>query len=110
MFRLLSVTIASGLAFGLSAASAQTVGSGAQKQAGDYQVMNDNCTSMGEAGREQCLKSAKSTRADAGCEKLTDRDKRECMLNAFIKQHDRMTGIDQVPKSKVETSGGPQTR
>jgi len=110
MSRLLSIAIALGLAFGLSAASAQTVGSGAQKQAGDYQVMNDNCTSMGEAGREQCLKSSKSTRADAGCEKLTDRDKRECMLDAFLKQHDRITGADQVPKSKVDASGGRQTR
>ena len=110
MSRLLSVAIASGLAFGLTAASAQTVESGAQKQAGDYKVLNDNCTGMGEAAREQCLKSSKSNLADAGCEKLTDRDQRECILDIFVKQHDRITGPDHVPKSKVEASGGRQTR
>jgi len=110
MSRLLRVAIASGLAFSLSAVGGQTMESGAQKQAGDTKVMNDNCTSMGEAGREQCLKSSKSSRADAGCEKLTDRDKRECMLDAFNKMHDQITGATQVPKRKVEAPGGPQAR
>jgi hypothetical protein len=110
MSSLLRVVVALGLAFWLSAASAQTVEAGAQKQAGDIKVMNDNCTSMGEAGREQCLKSSKLSRADAGCEKLTDRDKRECMLDAFNKMHDQTTGAAQVPKSKLDASGGPHAR
>ena len=110
MSRLLSVAIASGLAFSLSSVGGQTMESGAQKQAGDTKVMNDNCTSMGEAGREQCLKSSKSSRADAGCEKLTDRDKRECMLDTFIKKHDRLTSGAQVRNSDVTEPVAPPLR
>lgn len=102
MFKLLSAAIASGFAFGLSAAIAQTVEPAAQKPAADYKVMKDNCSSMGEAARQQCLKDSKPARADAGCEKLTDRDKRECMLDAFIKRHDRVTGAAEVRKSNIE--------
>jgi len=110
MSSLLRVVVAFGLAFWLSAASAQTLEAGAQKHAGDIKVMNDKCTSMGEAGREQCLKTTKSSHAVAGCEKLTDRGQRECMLDAFNKIHDRTTGAAQVPKSKVEAPRGPQAR
>jgi hypothetical protein len=99
MSKLLNFAIASALACGLSTAIAQPVVQAGQ-QAGDFKILNDNCTSLGGAGRSQCRKDFRSSRADAGCEELTDRDKRECMLDAFVKKHDGTPAAPLPPREQ----------
>jgi hypothetical protein len=92
MRRLLTAVIASGFAFGLTAAIGQTLETGPQKTSGEYKMAKDACKSPGQAGAEQCLNDAKATDEDSRmrCAKLKDQAKRECVLEAFVQQHDRM--------------------
>jgi hypothetical protein len=65
---------------------------------------------MGDAGREEWLKGAKTTDHDPGirCETMTDRERRQCILDAFARKHDDKTGTRQVGKSRLAEPGGPQ--
>jgi hypothetical protein len=112
MFRLLTVVIASGFALGLTAAIGQTLDTGPQKTAGEYKMAKDPCKRPSEAGREQCAKDAKATEESSRmrCEKLTDQAKRECVLEAFVQQHDRMIAAGRIEKSEGAPPGGPQPR
>ncbi len=112
MFRLLTTLIASGFAFGLTAAIGQTLDTGPQKIPGEYKVTKDTCKSPGEAGRQQCPEDAKATEASSRmrCEKLADQAKRECVLEAFVQQHDRMIAGGRIEKSEAAPPGGPQPR
>jgi hypothetical protein len=91
MSKLLCTVVASGLALALNSAIAQTVDPSSKPKA-----MNGSCMSMAGPARERCLKGFIPSVVDAGCETLTDRDKRECMLDTFIKKHDRVTDGAEV--------------
>ena len=91
MNRLLTAAIATVSAFALNAAIAERSDPVALKAPGDYAVMKDNCTSQAGAGRDQCLEGAKIPAAAPAdrCAKLTDREKRECILDEFVRKHDK---------------------
>ena len=103
MSKLFAAVITFVFAFGLNAGIAQTLDPGGQKAPGDHKVMKKSCTSAGGATRDRCLEAAKATDEHSAipCAKLTDRDQRECMLDAFVRQHDRLTGAGQTEKSQV---------
>ena len=103
MFRL-SITgaIASGLIFGFTAATGQSLDT-APSGSGEYKVAKQAC-GPGQAGTQQCAKdpAAAPDNWRTGCENLKDQAKRECMLEAFVQHHDRMTGggrIEVAPPS-----------
>ena len=110
MPKLLSAVIGSGFALALSAAIAQDKVPAAQKAQGEYKVASQNCTNMGGAGREECLKGAKVTVRDPECGKLTDREKRECVLDAFVRKHDLVPGAGQPAKGQPAAPIVPQPR
>jgi hypothetical protein len=91
MSRLLAAAIASAFAFGLTAAMGQSLDTGPQKTSGEYKVAKDACKDPGQAGGQQCLKDAKATDDNSRmrCAKLKDQAKRECVLDAFVEEHDR---------------------
>jgi hypothetical protein len=90
MFRLLTAVIASGLVFGFTAAIGQTLDTGTPRS-GDYKTAKQTC-GPGQTGTQQCAKDAAAAPdiPRMQCEKLKDRAKRECVLEAFVQQHDRM--------------------
>jgi hypothetical protein len=106
MFRLLSAAIAFGFAFGLTAATGQTLDMEAQKAPGEYKMAKDPCKNPSDAGREQCAKDAKATEESSRmrCGKLTDQARRECVLEAFVQQHDRMNAGDRI-ETRAPTAG-----
>ncbi len=112
MSRLLTAVVASGFAFGLTAAIGQTLDSAPQKTSGEYKVAKDGCKSPGQAGGQQCLKDAKATDENSRmrCAKLTDQAKRECLLDAFVQQHDRMIAGGRMENSEAASPGGSQPR
>jgi hypothetical protein len=112
MFRLLTVVITFGFAFGLNAAIGQTLDTDPQKTSGEYKMAKDVCKSPGQAGGDQCLKNAKATDENSRlrCTKLTDQAKRECVLEAFVEQHDRMIGGGRIENSEVAPPSGSQPR
>jgi hypothetical protein len=107
MSRLLAAAIASAFAFGLTAAIGQDLDAGPQKTSGEYKVAKDACKSPRQASGQQCLKDAKATDENSRmrCAKLTDQAKRECVLEAFVQQHDRM-----IAGERIENNGGSQPR
>ena len=112
MSRLLATIIASGFAFGLTAAIGQTLDTGPQKTSSAYKMTTKTCQSPGQAGKAQCLTDVKATEENSRiqCEKLTDQARRECVLEAFVQQHDRMIAEHQIEKSAGAPPGGPQPR
>ncbi len=112
MFRLLSIVIASGFVLGFTAAIGQTLDTEARKTAGEYRIEKDPCRNPSEADREQCARDAKATQESSRirCEKLTDQAKRECVLEAFVRQHDRMIAGDGIEKSEGAPPNGSRAR
>lgn len=112
MFGLLPAVIASGLVFGLTAATAQNLDAGPPKTSGEYKMAKETCKGPGEASGGQCANDAKATQDNSRmrCEKLKDQAKRECVLEAFIEQHERMMPGGGVEKSAGAPSGAPQPR
>jgi hypothetical protein len=112
MVRVLTGLIASGLVFGLTATLGQTLGTGSAKTSGEYQMAKETCTGPGGVGAQPCVKDAKAAedRSRMGCEKLKDQARRECVLEAFVLQHDRMIAGDRVEKGGGAPSGGPQPK
>lgn len=112
MSRLLSAVIAYGFAFGLTAAIGQTLDTSPSKTSGEYKTTKDICRSPGEADREQCAKDAKAKveTSRMRCEKLTDREKRDCVLEAFVQQHDDMIAGGGVEKRDSALPISPQPK
>jgi hypothetical protein len=112
MSRLLVALIASVCVFGPTAAMAQALDTSAPKTADEYKLARDPCNSQSVPGREQCAKVLKA--ADdmlrMRCGKLADQAKRECVLQAFVEQHDRMIGGDRIEKSGGAPSAGAQPK
>jgi hypothetical protein len=97
MSRLLRTLITFGFAIGLDAAIAQTV-EPRTEASGEHKVTKEDCASMRGADRMRCLKAARTTVKESSgpCDKLTDRAKRECMLEEFIRQHDHISGARPI--------------
>jgi hypothetical protein len=112
MSRFLTAVIASGFALGLNAAIGQSLESLPQRTSGEYKTAKENCKSPGEAAGNQCPKVAKAAEENPriGCEKLKGQDKRECILEVFVSQHDRMINGGRSETSAGAPSGGPQPR
>ena len=112
MSRLLTAVIAFGFAFGLNVAIGQTLESHSPRTSGEYKMTKESCKNPGEGAANQCLKVAKATEENprARCEKLTGQDKRECILEAFVRQHDHMINGGQVENSEGALPGGSQPR
>jgi hypothetical protein len=108
--RLLTAAIAFGFAFGLTEAIGQTLDTSPQKTSGEYE--KDACKSPGQAGGEQCTKDAKARDESSRmqCAKLTDQAKRECVLEAFVQQHDRMIAGDRIENREAAAAGGSQRK
>jgi hypothetical protein len=108
MSRLLVVVMASILVFGPAAAMGQTLDTSAPKTPDEYKLARDPCKIPSAAGREQCAKDLKATEDTSRmrCGKLTDQAKRECVLQAFVEQHDRMIDGDRIEKSERSLSAG----
>lgn len=108
MSRLLVALIAAVFVFGPAAGIGQTLDTSAPKTPDEYKLAKDPCKSPSVAGREQCEKDRKAT-ADTSrmrCGKLADQAKRECVLQAFVEQHDRMIDGDRIEKSEGAPSAG----
>lgn len=112
MFRLLPVVIASALVFGLTAATAQNLDAGPPKTSGEYKMAKEACKGPAEAPGGHCASDAKATETNSRmrCEKLKDQAQRECVLEAFVQQHDRLIAGDRVEKGGGAPSSGPQPR
>jgi len=107
MSRLVIAVIASLLVLGLTAARGQSLDAGAQKSSSEYKVAKDPCKDPSEAGKVQCTKILQAA-ADSSrlrCGKLTDQAKRECVLEAFVQQHDRMISGARIDQGE----GAPST-
>ena len=107
MSRLVKLVMFLVLILGLSPAMGQALDTNAQKNAGEYKMAKDPCKDASEAGRDQCTRIFE-TRAESSlrCGKLADQAKRECVLEAFVEQHDRMISGARIEKSE----GVPTTR
>jgi len=91
MFRLRSDVIAFGLVFAFTGAIGQTLDAGPPRS-GEYKRGTQAC-GPGQRETQQCAKDAAAAQDNSlqvRCEKLKDQAQRECMLEAFIQQHDRM--------------------
>jgi hypothetical protein len=112
MSRLLTALIALGVTFGLTAAIGQTLDAGPPKTSGEYKMAKETCKGPGEVPGGQCAKDAQVAEDNSRmqCEKLKDQAKRECVLEAFVQQHDRLIPRDRVEKNGGAPSGGPQPR
>jgi hypothetical protein len=110
--RLLIAVIASALVLGPAAAIGQTLDTSSPKTTNEYKMAKDSCKTPGQAGREQCAKDLKALEeaSRTRCGKLTDQAKRECVLEAFVDQHDRMIPGARVEKSEGAPSAGVQPR
>jgi hypothetical protein len=108
MSRLLVVLVAAGLVFGPAAGIGQSLDTSAPKTPDEYKLAKDPCRSASLAGREQCEKDRKAVEdmSRMRCGKLTDQAKRECVLQAFVDQHDRMIDGDRIQKSDGAPSAG----
>lgn len=84
LFTILSACVC---AFGSSVATAQTIDSGVPKPPVEYQAMKENCTGMGDAGQDLCLKQAKDKHSARRCEDSARREERECVIREFDRQH-----------------------
>ena len=103
MCRLVKLIMASVLVLGLSPAMGQALDTNAQKSAGEYKTAKDPCKDPSEAGQEQCTRILETNTESLRlrCAKLADQAKRECVLEAFVQQHDRM-----ISGARIEKSGG----
>jgi hypothetical protein len=112
MSRLLTAAIACGFAFGLPGAIGQTLDSGPTKTSGEYKTTKAICQNPGEAAREQCAKDAKAKveTLRMRCENLTDRERRDCVLDRFVQQHDDMIAGGRVEKRDSPPPIGPQPK
>jgi hypothetical protein len=86
---------------------AQALDTSAPKTADEYKLARDPCKSI-----EQCAKDLKvaDDTARVRCGKLADQAKRECVLQAFVEQHDRMIAGDRIQKSEGAPSAGAQPK
>ena len=102
MSRLVRVVMASVLVLGLSPAMGQALDTSAQKSAGEYKMAKDPCKDPSEAGQEQCTRILETSAASSRlrCGKLADQAQRECVLEAFVQQHDRMISGARIEKSE----------
>jgi hypothetical protein len=112
MSRLLSPVMASVLVLGLTAAMGQTLDTSPQKNSDEYKMAKDPCKNPSEAGKEQCAKELKATDESSRlrCGKLADQARRECVLEAFVQQHDRMNSGARIEKSAGAPSAGAQPK
>ena len=91
---------------------AQALDTSALKTTDEYKLARDPCKSQSATGREQCAKDLKvaDDTARVRCGKLADQAKRECVLQAFVEQHDRMIAGDRIQKSEGAPSAGAQPK
>ena len=90
MFRLQTAIAASGFLLAFTAAIGQNLDTGPSKS-DEYKGATQAC-GPGPARTQQCEKNATAAEDSwsMGCERLKDQAQRECVLEAFIQQHDRM--------------------
>ena len=111
MSRLVRVVMASVLVMGLSPAMGQALDTSAQKSAGEYKMAKDPCKDPSEAGQQQCTRIFEtSAESRLRCGKLADQAKRECVLEAFVQQHDRMISGARIEKSEGVPATGAQPK
>jgi hypothetical protein len=112
MSRCVRVVMAAVLVLGFGPAMGQALDTSAQKSAGEYKMAKDPCKDPSEAGRDLCTRiletSAESSRMRCG--KLADQAKRECVLEAFVQQHDRMISEARIEKSEGVPATGAQPK
>ena len=110
MFRLLSAVVASVLVLGLTAALGQTLDARPQKTPDEYKMAKDPCKSPSDAGKEQCANDLKATAESSRvrCGKMTDQAKRECVLEAFVQQHDRLIARDRIETGAPTAGAQPR--
>jgi|SRR5689334_17568135 len=109
-------------------ANAGDTDSPAAKWQREYRIAKEKCNTMRAIERDQCLTDARDkydrsqmrcegmkpqdkltclndgqTQSKPQCEKLTDRNKRDCMLETLMWEHDRMRS-----QGRVSTGGGGQ--
>jgi len=103
LVKLVMLVMAWALVLGLSPAMGQALDTNAQKSAGEYKTAKDPCKDPSEAGQEQCTRILETNTESLRlrCAKLADQAKRECVLEAFVQQHDRM-----ISGARIEKSGG----
>lgn len=112
MSRFLTAVIATGFAFGLNAALGQSLESHPQRASGEYKAAKESCKTPGEAAANQCPKAAKAAEENprVRCERLKDQEQRECILETFVSQHDRMIDGRQIETTADAPSVRPQPR
>ena len=110
--RFLTAVIATGFAFGLNVALGQSLEPRPQRASGEYKAAKEGCKTPGEAAANQCPKAAKAAEENprVRCQKLKDQEQRECILEAFVSQHDRMINGGQIETTADAPSGRPQPR
>ena len=107
MSRLLSAVMASVLVLGLTGAMGQALDTRLQKSSDEYKLAKDPCRSPSETGKQQCARDLKATDESSRlrCGKLADQARRECVLEAFVQQHDRMISGEKsysAPSASVQ--------
>ena len=112
MSRLVNLVMAWALVLGLSPAMGQALDTNAQKSAGEYKTAKDPCRDPSEAGQAQCTRMLETTAESLRlrCGKLADQAKRECVLEAFVQQHDRMISGARTEKSDGVPATGAQPK
>jgi hypothetical protein len=97
---------------GLTAAMGQTLDARPPKTLDEYKMAKDPCKSASDAGKERCANDLKATAESSRvrCGKLADQAKRECVLEAFVQQHDRMIAGDRIEQGEGAPSAGVQPR
>ena len=110
MVRLLTAVVASGLVFGSTTAIGQSLDTAPWKS-GEYRVATQVCEA-GQAGTQRCAKdvAAAPDNSHMSCANLKDQAKRECILEAFVLQHDQMIGGGRIERSQVAPPSGSRAR
>jgi hypothetical protein len=99
MYSLPIVFIATAFALTISAAAvAQTTNSAVPTARSEHRAIDKDCASEGKAVREPCAKSAQAPHDAPQCGGLIDREKGECMLEDFVRKHDRAIGAGSPPR------------
>ncbi len=99
MYRLPIVFVATAFALTINAgAVAQTTQSAVPTARSEHRAIDKDCASEAKPYREPCAKSAQGPHEVALCAGLIDREKRECMLEDFVRRHDRAIGAGSPPR------------
>jgi len=112
MYELLSALMAAVLGLALTNAMAQSLDTRAQKSSDVYKMAKDPCKSLSDAGMQQCARELKVAEESSRlrCGPLTDQAKRQCVLEAFVQQHDRIISGPRVENSEGAPLTGTQPK